>query len=417
MVVLTLAFGVLLLLAVLISERARTTVLSTSVLFVGAGLALGNSCLGWVELDPAQDVLGRVAHIALFTILFVDGAHLGSREIARAWRLPGRALLLGLPLTIAAIAVAAHWVLDLGWLPALLLGAVLSPTDPVMVRSILEHEAVPLRLRRLLTVESGLNDGLALPPIIILLASLGVRGAQPWLGVAEAVGGVAVGIAIAMLVMLERTRWLAIADTYRPIVGIAVGITVFGVCRLTGANELLAAFAAGVTLASLRRDLATAFTRVGEPLSEAVKLAALLVFGASLTLTLDTTALVFAALVLVVARPVALLLAFFGGGLSRTEWCAAAWFGPKGFASMLYAAIVLHSGIADAHRMYGIIGLVVTLSIVAHSSTDTLVARAFGRDRHAGAASTPTEGSRTPSRGAIATKPASSPPGRGPAPS
>jgi sodium/hydrogen antiporter len=390
-VVLTLAFGVLLLISVLLSERARTTVLSTSVLFVGAGLALGNSWLGWVELDPAQDVLGRAADIALFTILFVDGAHLGAREVARAWRLPGRALLLGLPLTIAAIAVAAHWALGLGWLQALLLGAVLSPTDPVMVRAILEHDAVPLRLRRLLTVESGLNDGLALPPIIILLASLGYHGAHPWLGLAEAVGGVAVGIAIAMLVMLERVRWLAIADTYRPLVGIAVGISVFGVCGLTNANELLAAFAAGVTLASLRHDLATAFTGVGEPLSEAVKLAALLVFGASLTLTLDAPALVFAALVLVAARPVALLFAFFGGGLSRTEWLSAAWFGPKGFASMLYAAIVLHSGIADAHRLYGVIGLVVTLSIVAHSSTDTLVARAFGRDHHVDEASTPTE--------------------------
>lgn len=376
---LVLIFGVLLLVAVLISERARTTVLSTSVLFLVAGIAVGNTGLGWVTFPAWQDVLGRAAEIALFTILFVDGSQLGCREIAEAWHLPGRALLVGIPLTIAAIAVAAHWILGLAWLPSLLLGAVLSPTDPVMTRAILEHDAVPLKLRRLLSVESGLNDGLALPPITVLLAMLGARDAYPLRGVVEAVGGIAIGVAVSAAVAVERLRWFEIAEGYRPLVGFAIACTVFGICQLTGGNEFLAAYAAGVTLTSIREDLATAFVRVGEPISEAIKLAALLVFGATLSLRLDPTTLIFAAVALLVARPVALLFAFLGGGLSRLEWAAAAWFGPKGFASMLYAALVLQSNVPDAARLYAVIGLVVTLSIIAHSSTDTLVARAFGR--------------------------------------
>jgi NhaP-type Na+/H+ or K+/H+ antiporter len=376
-VILSLVFGVLLLIAVLISERARTTVLSTSVLFLLAGIALGRTWLGWVTFPASEDVLGRAAEIALFAILLVDGSQLGCREIVRAWHLPGRALMVGLPLTIGAIAVAAHWILGFGWLQSLLLGAVLSPTDPVMTRAILEHDAVPLRLRRLLSVESGLNDGLALPPIIVLLGMLGASGTHPLRGVVEAVGGVAIGLATSAIVAVERLRWFEIAEGYRPLVGVAIGCTIFGICKLTGGNEFLAAYAAGVALATLRGDLAAAFVRVGEPISEVIKLAALLVFGVTLSLGLDPATLAFAAIALLVARPVALLFAFLGGGLPRREWVTAAWFGPKGFASMLYAVVVLDSGVPGAQRLYTVIGSVVTLSILAHSSTDSIVARAF----------------------------------------
>lgn len=378
--ILALVFGVLLIVAVLISERARTTVLSTSVLFLVVGLVLGS---GWVPgptLHPSSSALATAAELALFTILFVDGAQLGGGEIAKAWRLPGRALLFGLPLTIGVIAVAAHFLLDIGWLVALLLGAVLSPTDPVMVRTILEHEAVPVRLRRLLSVESGLNDGLALPPIIVLLALLGVSSAHPVMTVGEVVAGIAIGILVGLVAIFERARWLAIAESHRPLLGVGIAFAVFAICGLVHANNLLAAFAAGVTLASINGDLAKAFEQIGEPLSEAVKLATLLVFGATMSLDLSFGALAFAVVTLLAARPVALALAFLGHGMPRKEWVAAAWFGPKGFASLLYAALVVASGIPQGTRLYHIVGLVVLLSIVAHSSTDSLVARSFARD-------------------------------------
>lgn len=380
---LILIFGVLLVIAVLFSERARTTVLSSSVLFLSGGIALGATGLGWLSVSSSE-TLRLSSEIALFTILFVDGAQLGWGQITAAWRLPGRALLVGLPLTLAAIAAAAHWILGIAWMPAFLLGAVLSPTDPVMVRTLLEQEAVPARLRNLLSVESGLNDGLVLPPIAVLLAILGGQAAEPLRSTLEAVGGIAIGVAAAALAMIERVRWLQVSETYRPLFGIAIACTAFGVCSVTGANELLAAYSAGIALATLRSDLAQSLVRIGEPLTEAVKLAALLVFGAALSLQFDLVVIGFAAAALLAARPVALLLAFLGGGLDRKEWLTAAWFGPKGFSSILYGALILTSNVADAPRLYRIIGLVVTLSIVAHSSTDSLVARAFRRAEEKG---------------------------------
>jgi len=374
---LVLAFGGLLIVATLLSERARTTVLSTSVLFVVGGLLLGSGWLPWARIEPSGAVLAEIAKIALFTVLIVDGAELDVRAIANAWKLPGRALLLGLPLTIAAIALAAHLLLDTGWRVSVLLGAVLSPTDPVMIRTILAHGAVPLRLRRLLSIESGLNDGLALPPIVLLLAMLGDPAAHPLAALAEGGAGIAVGVIVALVALLDRTRWASLSTAYQPLLGVGIAVSVFAICDLTDANELLAAFAAGVTLATARGNLAKSFRSVGEPLSEAVKLGTLLVFGATLSLDLDVPALVFAAIVLIAARPTAILLAFLGNGLPRHEWVVAAWFGPKGFASLLYASLVLASGIPRAAELYKVVGLVVVVSIVVHSSTDSLVARMF----------------------------------------
>lgn len=384
MTVLPLAFGVVLMLALLLSELARRTVLSTSVMFLGAGLLLGRAALGWVRIDSGAEVIMRFAELSLFTILFVDGAQLELNELKAAARLPGRALLIGMPLTIGFIALACRLLLHVDWISALLVGAILSPTDPVFVSAILEREAVPRRLRQLLRIESGLNDGIALPLVMILISITGHEHAHP-VGVAlEASFGVALGVAVpALFLWLERRSYLGMAEEYCALSGVAIACVLFGGATLLKVNEFLAAFAGGVTLATLRPDLAQQMRKLGAPLAEALKLATLLVFGALLELEwLFGTGLpgfAFAALALLLARPAALVLAFVGQGLERKEWLAAAWFGPKGFASLLYAIIMLHRGLPEGEHLFQVIALVIVLSIVAHSSTDVPVIRAFAR--------------------------------------
>ena len=122
-----LAFGALLAIAVLVSERAQRTVLSTAVLFLIGGFLLGAGGLRWMTIYEQDDVVGMLAELALFTILFVDGTRLPLAQIREAWRLPGRALLVGMPLTIAGPAVAAHLLVGVTWTEAFLVGAILSP--------------------------------------------------------------------------------------------------------------------------------------------------------------------------------------------------------------------------------------------------------------------------------------------------
>src|SRR5690606_23892617 len=162
---------------------------------------------------------------------------------------------------------------------------------------------------------------------------------------------------------------------------VAIGLLVLAVCQATHANLFIAAFAAGITVATFGKQQRKAFEEFGELISEILKLAALLVFGAllvpSFLAEVSWTGWVFAVLAIVVARPVALWVSFLGARLSTREQVAAMWFGPKGFASVVYGLIVLQSGIPAADQVFHLIAVTVGLSILAHSSTDVLVAGWF----------------------------------------
>src|SRR5581483_7913737 len=178
---LLLVFSVALVLAVLLSCYARQSILSAAVLFLEAGIMVGKGVFG--ASMPNRELLYRMAEVALFAVLFTDGMKTGGlTEIKRQWHLPGRALLIGMPLTIAGIAILGHFLIGLSWPPALLIGAALSPTDPVFVSAIFGIEAVPERIKYVLNIESGLNDGMSLPVVMILIAVID-RGKQSALGI------------------------------------------------------------------------------------------------------------------------------------------------------------------------------------------------------------------------------------------
>lgn len=375
-----LVYAIALLLAVLISERADRSVLSTAVLFLLAGFIASDGMLGVVVLSAGNTYVAMLSGLALFSILFSDGMRVGVKTLRATWDLPGRALLLGLPLTLAGNALLAHWVAGLPWLESFLLGAVLSPTDPVFAAAIVSRDEVPARLRQLLNVESGLNDGLALPLVMILLGM--ARDSEFHLGAiaAEVVLGVVLGIAVPWTsIRLERTRFFAAHTMYAPLNAFAIGLLVFALSSITQANEFLAAFAAGMTVAMVGPEVREAFHRFGELLAELLKLAAVLVFGALISplflAEIPWSGYAFALLVLVAVRRAALGIALCGSQLGWREWVAAAWFGPKGFASVVFGILVLNSGLARGDEVFHLCALVIAGSIIAHSSTDVLVSR------------------------------------------
>ncbi len=381
---LILAFASLLLVAVLVSERANRTVLSTAVLFLVGGFLLGQGVLDVIEVEAGDPLVSGLAELALFSVLFTDGMRVGWQDLRSAWREPGRALLLGLPLTLVVTAVLAHTVAGLPWLEAFLIGAVLSPTDPVFAAAIVGRREVPRRLRHLLNVESGVNDGLALPFVLVLLAAAGGEGTPGgWVLAEEIALGVVVGVVVPMAVLwLERRTFLQASAALQPLLTVAIGLLVLGICEVTHANLFLAAFAAGITVASISPRFREEFEQFGELVTELLKLAAILVFGALITPTflfreISVSGWVFAVLALVVARPLALLVSFVRSGIPARQQAAAMWFGPKGFASVVYGLLVLESGVADADEIFHLVALVIVLSILAHSSTDVLVARQF----------------------------------------
>ncbi|WP_218005259.1 cation:proton antiporter domain-containing protein [Actinomadura macra] len=333
------AFAGLLLLAVLLSNLANRTILSTAALFLVGGLVLGDGVIGVVSLKPGDSMVGTLAEPTLFAVLFTDGMHAGWADLRSAWRLPGRALGWRLPLTLLITAVLAHYVVGLGWVASLLIAAALTPTDPVFAAALVGNDRVPPRLRHLLNLESGVNDGLILLFVVLFLT---IAQGSDDLHLGELGSELAVGLLIGVAVpwaaiMLERTRLFAISAKYEPLNAVAIGLLVLALGQATHGNLFLAAFAAGVTVASIGDQHRKAFIEFGELVAELLKLAALLVFGALLSPAflgkVGWAGWVFAVLSLVVARPVAIWVSFLRSGLTAREQGAAMWFGPKGCRS------------------------------------------------------------------------------------
>ncbi|MEV6643509.1 cation:proton antiporter [Amycolatopsis sp. NPDC051371] len=379
---LVLAFGVVLLISVSLSGVAARTVLSTALLFLLAGALIGQGGFGLVTIAPHDPLVTALADIALFTVLFTDGQRANVRALREGWRLSGRALGLGMPLTMIGIAVPAHFLVGLDWPTALLLGAILSPTDPVFAAAIVGRDDVPLRLRRLLNVESGLNDGLALPFVLIFLATAAHADSDLGKVGIELVLGLVLGIAIPAVVTLAwRLKVLTAEPRLQALGPLAIAVMLYAACHLTHANPYLAAFAAGSTLATMDKMAAEHFEPLGDLLSEITKFAALLVFGALVTPErlghLSVGGWVLAVLAIVLVRPAAMALSLLRTKMSGRERAAAAWFGPKGFASVVYGLLALQSGIPDAELVFDLVTVTIALSIVLHSSTDVPVAKAL----------------------------------------
>ena len=375
-----LIFAATLAVAVLVSQLAHRTVLSTAVLFLVAGFIAGPGVTGAITASTHDPAIRELANLALFSVLFTDGMAAAFREVRGAWRLPGRALLLGMPLTLGALAVLARYLGGLGWTDAFLLAAVLSPTDPVLAAAIVGRTEVSARLRQLLNVESGLNDGIALPIVVVLLAVSGGGHTDGVRLVGDLAFGVLLGVVVPwVFISLEGSRLFSASGLYEPLGVFAVGLGLLALCEVTGANQFLAAFVGGVTVATISPEARDAFHRFGELVTELLKLGALLAFGALVTPSLLGSAGVggwlFAFSVIVLARPVALAISLHRSRLGWREQVSAAWFGPKGFASVVYGLMVLESGGPTADRIFVLTVIAVAISIVAHSSSDVLVAR------------------------------------------
>ncbi len=387
--VLVLSFGVVLVLTVALSGLAARSILSTALVFLAAGALVGPGILGLIDVSAQGPLVRGLADLALFTVLFVDGGRLPLAQLRAEWRLSGRALGLGMPLSLVLVAVATHLLVGLDWVTALLVGAILSPTDPVFASAIVGRDQVPLRLRRILNVESGLNDGLALPFVLVFLALS--TGGDAGLGhvAVDLVLGLVLGVGLPLVVTaLFRVPVLGSEPRLQPLGPLAVAVVLYGLCALTGANSYLAAFSAGITIATVAPEPSRSFEPFGELVSELTKFAAVLVFGALLTpaffADLPLGAWAVALLSLLLVRPASVLISLLWTGLPRRERYAAAWFGPKGFASVVYGLLAVQSGLAGAQTVFQVVALTITVSIIAHSTTDVPVSRMFDVEELAG---------------------------------
>ena len=212
--------GALLVGGALLSGLARRSFLSLTAVFVLAGLMLGQGGFEVLEIDPRSAFVEDLALVALVLILFRDGLEVEGEMLQRAWHLPLRNLVLAMPITCGIVAVTAKALTDLSWTEAFLVGALLSPTDPVLSSSVVNNPRVPRVIRHSLNLESGLNDGLALPAVLALLFSL-VTFAASLLLLTQPVGlgpggpGLPSPDLLAAVMLRTGSRWSAPRSTTR----------------------------------------------------------------------------------------------------------------------------------------------------------------------------------------------------------
>jgi sodium/hydrogen antiporter len=375
--------GLLLVLGALIAGVARRSFLSLTAVFVVTGLALGEGGFGVLEFDPRSQFVEILAVVALVLILFRDGLEVEAEMLQKAWHLPLRALVLAMPLTGALIACAAKAMTDLSWTEAFLLGALLSPTDPVLSSSVVTNSRVPRLIRHSLNLESGLNDGLALTAVLALVASLSADEGdfEVWRFILQDVSfgvvtGLLVGYGASRLMPRKVTLGHEITPHQKSLYALGTAFTAYGVAVLQPeANGFIAVFVCAIILGVLRPDIRESFERRSEDVIEIVKLGIFVVFGSLLTfgsLFADGLAAVgVVVFTLLIARPVAIFAALAGTRVSTATKAFMAWFGPKGVATMTFGLLVLAEEIPSGERIFYFAALTVFCSIIAHGLSDT----------------------------------------------
>ncbi|MFL5869965.1 MAG: cation:proton antiporter [Solirubrobacterales bacterium] len=371
--------GALLAVTAALSGVMRGTVLSASVLSVTLGILLAE--LDVISVDVGDAGVVELVELALILTLVSDGLVVERELLGRHWGPPARALVIAMPITLVLLAFGAKLLFsDLSWAEAFLVGAVLSPTDPVVTSTVVTAQRVPAEIRHTLNLESGLNDGLALPFVLfflILATPSGDAGTEAAKLAGEAAFGAVVGIALGIAGgYLHRVMPGGVTPRYEGIYAVGFGLVAFGLADVTFGNGLIAAFVCGITLGVFEHKITERFIDFSENVSAIFQVLTFFVFGAIIVATGydgPVWALcLFIPFGLLVARPVAVLLSLAGTRLAQSQKAFIAWFGPKGVASMLFALFVLDRRIADGALVFDIAAFFILVSILAHGLTDTV---------------------------------------------
>jgi NhaP-type Na+/H+ or K+/H+ antiporter len=375
--------GALLALAAALSGLMHGTVLSISVLSVAAGLILAEA--GAIHVDGSDSAVVHLFLLALIVTLFSDGLFVERELLVVHWGPVVRALLIAMPLTLGLLALAAKLLFsDFSWAEAFLLGAVLSATDPVVTSAVVTSQRVPASVRHALNLESGLNDGLALPFVlffIILATPGGDAGTEAAKLVGEAAFGAVIGVVLGQTAgrLTHHLPGGGIVRRYEGIYALGVGLLAYGIADVTFGNGLIAAFVCGISLAVAEHDVADDFVVFSENVSSILQVLTFLVFGGLIVATgyhgSIPLLIGFIAFALVLARPIAITLSFVRVGLPRPHRAFIAWFGPKGVAGILFAELVLNSGVDQADEIFEAAAFVILASIAVHGLTDTVGAQ------------------------------------------
>lgn len=364
--------------------------LSFPIIFLGLGFLLGHQGLGILDIGAESAVLETVATVTLALVLCLEAVRIGNIGMSGVGFVPILSLGPGTLIIVSIIAASSYFLLDVSVVVALLLGTILASTDPVVLRDVVREERIPSSVRQALNIEAGTNDIVVLPTLLILIA-LANAEASSIVGWTILVGevlilGPVIGFAIgagAAWLMSRADKRFGVNEVYQSLYGVGIVLLAYSIATALGGDGFLAAFAAGFAVAVLNFDLCQCFLDYGETTSEMAMLLSFILFGAVISdLFADVPllpALILALIVILIARPLAIGIVLRKAAISNRARAFIGWFGPRGLNSLLLALLVIHADVPGAEFVLAVVGVVVTVSVVAHGASATPLSRAYGR--------------------------------------
>ena len=364
------------------------------IVFTAFGFVAGPLGLGWLEPDISNDDFKLLADLTLAIVLFIDSASSDLGVLRRSFRIPAQMLMLGLP-GVIGMGFFVGWLLfdDLGGVELAILATILAATDAALGKGVIANEALPDELREGLNVESGLNDGLCVPILFLLIAialgdaGQGETGALAFRLVVQEVGiGLIVGLGLTgaclWLIRLGQERgW--ITDVWAQLPVITLALACFATAQSLHGSGYIASFVGGMLFGSVQKAATHELVRAAEGTAELLSLLVWVQFGTAVIVWafdyVSWEAVVYALLSLTVIRMLPIFICLTGTGQGSTRKLFLGWFGPRGLASVVFAIIVISNEVPGAQRIAVVVACTVFFSLIAHGVTANPLAAALAR--------------------------------------
>ncbi|MEP6342438.1 MAG: cation:proton antiporter [Maricaulaceae bacterium] len=388
-----LIFGAVFFTFSLVSKRIQGTILTPPILFTIGGLILARILTETAGLTYNEGGLHTLAELTLILVLAADSSQISLSELRKMKAIPVRLLSIALPLIIVTGTIVGYIIFpDVGWYQAALIAAILAPTDAALGASVLAEKSLPLKIRQGLNVESGLNDGIALPAVLFFACFLNMThqtGEENWLlflslqVIIGPIAGVAVGwIGGHLIAWAAKKGWMT--SEFQGVAAIALAVLAFAVAETCHGNGFIAAFVAGLTYGNLHVNYSKFLHEFTETESQFLSYLTFFLFGALILPEaiphITGSIVLYAVLSLTLVRmlPVALSMTGMKLGLATTAFLG--WFGPRGLASLLFGLLILEDlHVEQAEFVQTVVATTVLLSIILHGVTAAPFGKKLGR--------------------------------------
>ena len=395
--------GIVIVVASLLSGVVEKTGLPQVAIFLALGALLGPAGFGLFEVTLESTALRVLTTLALLLVLFSDAITMDVRGVRQHKRVASLVIGPGTLLPAFGLAVLAHYLLGISPARSAILGAALASTDPVLLRTLLRSSGLPTDTRLVLRLESGINDVLLLPIVVIAMLVIAAGGSMTVQSVTSHAAGLFVlgpllgaGVGWAGISLLDAIRSrVGVRRDYESLYALGIAFTAYAAAEWVGGSGFLAAFAAGLTVAMLDVELCDCFLDYGQATAEMFLLLTFLAFGSSLIWiglqVMDARTILFA-VVAVSIRTIVLLPVLRAARIDRRSQRLIAWLGPRGLSSLLLVMLPVFAGVSGAEQLFAITCLVVLMSVVLHGGGIAIFLRRVARAERESSTHGPTAG-------------------------